>query len=105
MRKLERLHAKLSTSKVHALRLIVLSAFLAGTIPFASAIAQENAKWFVLRHDQSGDCWTGLLIEINGAYQHAFAQKAGGPYDTKAEALKREKELEQNGSCNKTTEQ
>jgi hypothetical protein len=105
MRKLERLHAKFSAAKVHALRLIVLSAFLAAAIPFAPAIAQESPKWFVLRHDQSGDCWMGLLIEINGAYQHAFAQKAGGPYDTKAQALKREKELEQNGSCTKTTEQ
>ena len=59
----------------------------------------------MLRHDQTGDCWTALLIEINGAYRHEFAQTAGGPYNTKAQALKREKELEQNGTCNKTNEQ
>lgn len=74
-------------------------------VSLGPAQAAEDAKWFVLRHDQTGDCWTALLIEINGDYRHEFAQKAGGPYDTKAEALRREKDLEQKGTCNRTNQQ
>lgn len=81
-------------------RLAALSALIALAMPFGLANSQEDAKWFVLRHDQTGDCWTALLIEVDGEYAHAFAQKASGPYSTKSEALKREKELEKEGNCN-----
>lgn len=75
---------------------------IALALPVSSGAAQENAKWFVLRHDQSGACWTGMLIEVDGAYRHEFAQTAGGPYDTKDEALKREAELEDEAVCTKS---
>ena len=73
-----------------------------GDGPPAPASAQENAKWFVLRDDKTNDCWTERLIEINGDYRYAFAQKASKPLDSEAKAMKREKELEQRGTCNKT---
>ena len=105
MRKLAPRFTWLKVSKGRALRLLILPPLLAAAIPLGSASAQENAKWFVLRHDQTGNCWTALLIEVDGDYRHEFAQKAGGPYDTKAEALKREKDLEASGTCNKATQQ
>jgi len=57
---------------------------VASSLLIQPASASENAKWFVLRHDNPESCWVGLLISIDGSYRHAFAQKAGGPYDTKA---------------------
>jgi hypothetical protein len=71
------------------------------TIVFAGTTqAQaEDAKWFVLRQEATSFCWTGLLIAVNGEYAHSFATLAGGPFDTKQEALDHEKELEQVGSC------
>jgi len=51
------------------LSLALGSAFIAN-----SAMAQESPKWFVLRHDQTGNCWTALLISIAGDYRHEFAQ-------------------------------
>lgn len=106
MRKLVGLLTRLNAAKKgHSLRLVILPVLLAAAVPLGSPIAQENPKWFVLRHDQTGDCWTALLIEVNGDYRHEFAQKAGGPYATKADALKREKDLEQKGTCNKTNQQ
>lgn len=66
-----------------------------------SASAQEDAKWFVLRHDTTGNCWTALLMRIEGSYRHAFAQTAAGPYETKREAREREEQLEQEGTCSK----
>ena len=69
--------------------------------PIRSSLAQENAKWFVLRHDQTGSCWTALLIEIQGSYRHAFAQKAGGPYETESEARMRLIQHEKENICSK----
>ena len=99
---LERYRAKPGVFKRYALGFAVLTAVLSAAALQEPANAQENAKWFVVRHDQTGDCWTALLIEVNGAYRHEFAQTAGGPYDSKAEALQREKQLEQEGTCKKT---
>ena len=72
---------------------------LAGSLLIQPASAGENPKWFVLRHDTPQSCWVGLLISIQGAYRHEFALKAGGPYNTKAEALKRLKKLIAKGDC------
>lgn len=59
----------------------------------------ENANWFVLRNEATGDCWTGLLIDVNGEFAHAFAQLASPAYDTKQEALEREAVLAADGTC------
>lgn len=79
---------------------IALAALLIATPLTASAQSNtENAKWFVLRHDTTGDCWTGLLIEINGEFAHAFAELASPAFDNKKDALDREAELTANGTC------
>jgi hypothetical protein len=61
-------------------------------------LAQE-AKWLVLRNHQVGNCWTAVLIRIDGQYINTFAQKAGGPYDTEEQALQRQKTLGDQGTC------
>ncbi|TYC55762.1 hypothetical protein FMN50_12085 [Rhodobacterales bacterium] len=84
-------------------RAVILGSALAFALPASSSFAQEeNAKWFVLKHEKSGECWTGLLIEIDGEYRHEFALTAGGPFDTKDEALEREKQLENVAVCTST---
>lgn len=65
----------------------------------APASADESAKWFVVRHHTTGDCWTAKLVRVDGEFVHAFAQTAGGPYDTKKEARAREDELVRKGVC------
>jgi hypothetical protein len=72
---------------------------LAIAIPSEPALAQEQAKWFVLRNHEVGNCWTAVLIRIDGQYINTFAQKAGGPYDTEEQALQRVKALEDQGTC------
>jgi hypothetical protein len=67
------------------------------TVP-AFAI-EESPKWFVLRRNEIANCWTALLVRIDGAYRHDSAQIAGGPYDTEAAAQDREAELERTGTC------
>jgi hypothetical protein len=74
---------------------------LATAIPSIPALAQEQAKWFVLRNHEVGNCWTAVLIRIDGQYINTFAQKAGGPYDTEEEALQRQRALEDQGTCQK----
>ena len=82
--------------------LSALAALLVATaIPFVPVSAQEQAKWFVLRNHQVGNCWTAVLIRIDGQYINTFAQKAGGPYDTEEQALQRQKALEDQGTCQK----
>ena len=66
----------------------------------ASAVSvAERAKWFVLRNHEVGNCWTETLVRINGQYTNTFEQKAGGPYDTEAQALERQKILEVQSAC------
>jgi hypothetical protein len=67
--------------------------------PAATAVAQEEPKWFVLRDHQIAACWPALLVKINGAYRHGFAQTAGGPYDSEEQALERLKILQTAGVC------
>jgi hypothetical protein len=52
---------------------------LAVASPSVPALAQEQAKWVVLRNHEVGNCWTAVLIRIDGQYINPFAQKAGGP--------------------------
>jgi hypothetical protein len=63
--------------------------------------AQAEAKWFVLRNHEVGNCWTATLVRINGQYTSTFEQKAGGPYATEAQAVERQKILESDGTCNR----
>ena len=80
-------------------RLSALAALLlAIVLPLRPALAQEG-KWFVLRNHQIGNCWTAVLIRIDGQYINTFEQKAGGPYDTEEQALQRQKALEDQGTC------
>jgi hypothetical protein len=63
--------------------------------------AQAEAKWFVLRNHEVGNCWTATLVRIDGQYTSTFERKAGGPYDTEAQAVERQKFLESDGACNR----
>ena len=63
--------------------------------------AQVQAKWFVLRNHEVGNCWTATLVRIDGQYTSTFEQKAGGPYDTEVQAVERQKTLENEGACNR----
>lgn len=82
-----------------SIRFAAVGGFIALSMAGPALAQNENAKWFVVRNDSTGDCWSAMLIQINGEYAHGFAQLAGGPYDTKEDALAREKQLEQNGTC------
>ena len=72
---------------------------LAIAVSSVSALAQEQAKWFVLRNHELGTCWTATLVRIDGQYTSTFERKAGGPYATEAQALERQKALEIQGTC------
>ena len=82
-----------------AFALFFMTACLILSMPFAAANAQDSGRWFLLRNHTTGTCWPSVLITINGQYQHAFAQKAGGPYATEAQARARQKELAKDGTC------
>lgn len=65
----------------------------------SAAPVDEQARWFVLRNHEVGNCWPAVLVRINGQYTNTFEQKAGGPYDTEAQALERQKILEAQAIC------
>ena len=76
----------------------LLTLFLAITVP-VPVFAQEPGKWFVLRNHEIGNCWTAVLVRIDGQYINTFEKKAGGPFDTQEQALERQKALEEQGTC------
>jgi hypothetical protein len=79
----------------------LLSSLLA--IPFLPlpVFAQTEARWFILRNHEVGNCWTATLIRIDGQYINTFEQKAGGPYDTEQKAHERLQSLSDEGTCNR----
>lgn len=93
MHKSNRFHASGKLAMVSAAAVAMASALA------APASADQSAKWFVLRHHTTGDCWTAKLVRVDGEFAHAFAQTAGGPYDTKKNARAREDELVRRGVC------
>ena len=82
-----------------AFAVALLALFLAIALTVTSASAEGQFKWFVLRNHEVGNCWTTILIRIDGQYINTFEQKAGGPYDTEEEALARQHALEDRGTC------
>lgn len=77
---------------------------LAAALLAGSAVAQQkppsdSAKWFVERNKETGQCWTSLLIQINGQYRHGNTHLAGGPYDDEAKASERIKVLAERAVC------
>jgi hypothetical protein len=79
---------------------VILASLLAFAYSAVPHFAQGDAKWFVLRNHEVGNCWTATLVRIDGQYTNTFDQKAGGPYNTEAQALDRQKSLENAGACN-----
>jgi hypothetical protein len=77
---------------------VLLASFLATAVPSS---AQVEAKWFVLRNHEVGNCWTATLVRVDGQYTSTFERKAGGPYDTEEQALARLKSLSDEGTCNR----
>ncbi len=63
------------------------------------ALAQESARWFVLREQRTGYCRLAFLPRIASYYPHGFAGIAGGPYETQEQALDRQRALELQGVC------
>jgi hypothetical protein len=80
---------------------VALASLLAIAYSPPPLFAQADAKWFVLRNHEVGNCWTATLVRIDGQYSGTFERKAGGPYATEAEALERQKILESDGTCNR----
>ena len=70
--------------------------------PVPAFALEESPKWFVLRRSEIANCWTAILVRIDGTYRHDTAQIAGGPYDTEAAAQAREAELVRTGTCDKS---
>jgi len=68
-------------------------------VPTMATFAQAQGKWFVLRNHEVGNCWTAVLIRVDGQYINTFVQKAGGPYDTEEQALERLNALVDQGTC------
>jgi hypothetical protein len=79
----------------------LLSLFLAIAFSPVPVLAQDQARWFVLRNHEVGNCWTATLIQIDGQYINTFEQKAGGPYDTEQQALVRLQALSDEGTCDR----
>jgi hypothetical protein len=77
---------------------LVYLMLLAGSWATAASTG-EHAKWFVVRDQQTGYCRAALLVKIAGYYPHGFAGIAGGPYDTEAQALDRQRALADQGVC------
>ena len=84
----------------HRLAGAILASLLAFAY-FAPLFAQGDAKWFVLRNHEVGNCWTATLVRLDGQYTGTFERKAGGPYDTEEQALARLKSLSDEGTCNR----
>ena len=79
-------------------RALLALAIALPTLPVPTAAA-ETGDWFVLRHRQSGDCWTGRLIKISGELSAGSAQVAGGPFPSKEEAEAYLQRLTERGTC------
>jgi hypothetical protein len=61
----------------------------------------EDQSAIVLRNHEVGNCWTVTLDRLDGQYTSTFEQKAGGPFDTEAQAAERQRTLENAGTCNR----
>jgi hypothetical protein len=84
------------------LKHVCIGALLSSLLPtttVTAAFAQAESKWFVLRNHELGTCWTATLVRIDGQYTSTFERKAGGPYDTEAQALERQRALAIQGTC------
>ena len=85
------------------LKIVFLCSFATAGLAAAAMAGEEPPKWFVVRQHTTGGCQAQRIIEVNGEYVHAFAQLAGGPYDTKQQALDREAYLATTGTCTSTS--
>jgi hypothetical protein len=85
----------------HRFAAVTLASLLAIASSPVPLFAQGEAKWFVLRNHEVGNCWTATLVRLDGQYTSTFEQKAGGPYTTEEQALARLKSLREEGTCNR----
>jgi hypothetical protein len=88
-------------SPKHHLAAVPLASLLVFANMALPLSAQGEGKWFVLRNHEVGNCWTATFTQVDGQYANTFGQKAGGPYDTEAQAVDRQKTLENQGACNR----
>jgi hypothetical protein len=85
----------------HRFAAVTFASLLACASSPVPLFAQGEAKWFVLRNHEVGNCWTATLVRLDGQYTNTFERKAGGPYDTEEQALARLKSLSDEGTCNR----
>ena len=77
---------------------VLLLALASSELP-ASGAESEDSGWFVIRDRESGDCWTGKLIRIDGQLASGKDQVAGGPFAGKDAAEAHLARLVERGTC------
>ncbi len=87
-----------SVKPMHFVMLTIGAVTLLSSLP---AAAQESKGWFVVREETTSNCHVQQLVAIDGNYVSGTGLRAGGPYDTRDEALKRLDQLRQQGVCTK----
>ena len=81
-------------------KIALLGGLLAVTSAGLAYAQGEQTGWFVLRQDHAGTCTTRKLADADGGYHHSGNwQIAGGPYDTRKQALDRKQALQLTGTC------
>lgn len=85
--------------RTSSIPLAALALALGLAAPPTASAENEAAAWYVLRDRMSGDCWTGVLIRINGQLASGKHQIAGGPFDSKEAAEAHIADLVARGTC------
>ena len=65
----------------------------------ASAAEPHGASWYVLRNQDSFQCWAARVIQVNGTLATGSAAIAGGPFETREAAEQHIVELAERGTC------
>jgi hypothetical protein len=87
--------------RLKSLHLALFAIAATAALSSLPAFAQEASGWFVVRNATTTDCHPQQLISIGGTYVSGAETKAGGPYATKTQALKRQARLQAEGVCAK----
>jgi hypothetical protein len=83
-------------TRKHRLTAVTLASLVACASSPVPLFAKGEAKWFVLRNHEVGNCWTATLVRLDGQYTNTFER-----YDTEEQALARLKSLSDEGTCNR----
>lgn len=78
---------------------IAVALAMGSFISSGGVLAQADANWYVLKNKHGNNCYTQPLISKHGNIGKASWLRAGGPYETKAKAVKRLEELQNMAVC------